>query len=585
MKKLVIFLSLVCLMAYAQRQDIRRGAPLGGVVLIPAGGGAITNVQWENNTTYLLADGTNTVTSWGTTAAATLGQPHLSLVNKSNITIEGMGWNSVLFTQQTGIIARVVHCYNITFRNIRFVGKQLPSVGFNMVPNGQAAHLEIKGTNGFINIENCWFDTGYNFAIAHLSEPRNSTNTTVRNSWFNNFGSTNIGFGAINQDGGCVVAPGSDTVVENCYFANSKCAFEYEGASPTVNDLKVRNIAFRNNVIKNPTMEGIWCAGVVGTDWEGFDFSNNLIDYDKGTVWGGHQDSVGIKVQGGARGIIANNVVRNAPSDGIKLSSAGGNTVEDWVIEGNIITGTGGGGTVNAIGITLDGWEGTMKSIKLQNNIVRRSGSVSIYGSGLKSSQIINNEVNTSSTNAASPYAAILIGTGSLSNIVSGNLVWTDGGVAGVPAYSLEFDATSHGNRAEGNYLRHFTTAAFRDLGTNEFRNNWIGTNLAVRSSIIDANYTTNITGAVSIGTPQSLEITLTSSGANTLANPNIADGLFHNQKVRIRMEGANSVVFTDGQNVELNAATITLSDRDVLFFTYDAADGLWYLDQHMNNL
>jgi hypothetical protein len=581
MKKLVIFLSLVCITVYAQRQDIRRGAPLGGVVLIPAGGGAITNVQWENNTTYLLADGTNTVTSWGITAAATLGQPHLSLVNKSNITIEGMGWNSVLLTQQTGVIARVVHCYNITFRNIRFVGKQLPSVGFNMTANGQAAHVEIKGTNGFINIENCWFEDGWSFAIASLSEARNSTNVTIRNCVFSNFGATNFVGGALTQDGGAIVATGSDMVIEGSYFLRCRMAWECEGQSPTVNDGKIRNMVFRNNIIKNPTESGVWSPGFTSADWEGFDISGNLIDFDRTKAWAGTTYATGIYFVAGNRGRIVNNTIRNAPYAGIVL--AAGENMEDWLIADNIISGMGGI-PLNGIGIVLDGDTTLLRGVQVLNNKIERTADNAIYGGGLEHSVISGNQINTTGTNSANP--AIWLRVGCLSNVVSKNIVWTDGVVAGTPNYSLEFDGTSNGNVAEGNSFRHFATAAFRDLGTgNEFINNWIGTNLAVKSSIIDANYTTNITGAVSIGTPQSLEITLTSSGANTLANPNIADGLFHNQKVRIRMEGANSVVFTDGQNVELNAATITLSDRDVLFFTYDAADGLWYLDQHMNNL
>lgn len=124
----------------------------------------------------------------------------------------------------------------------------------------------------------------------------------------------------------------------------------------------------------------------------------------------------------------------------------------------------------------------------------------------------------------------------------------------------------------------HLPTVAWIDSGTgNLFRNNWIGTNFAVQSAVLDATGVTNCTAAMTIGAPSTTVIRLTASGAVTLnETTSIGDGHFDRQVVElIGTSDVNSVTIIDGSNVQL-AAHVTLGANDSLTLEYSAADGLW---------
>jgi hypothetical protein len=547
----------------------------GGVVYVPSGG-EITNVfkNLSNDMHIVLLAGTNVVSTYGSGVGMPL--PHLFILNKTNIVIEGLGWHSVVHTPQTGTVFRIENSCNITFRNFRVTGTRGPNAGHVFTGNGQFAAFDVKGANDSLTWEGVSMRDHHNFAIASLSVPRDSTRCTVRNCEFVNIGGTNLVVGTLVEDGGGIVILGPDMIMTDNYFDRCRMCVEMEGTAPTIG-VSLRRIVFSRNVCKNTYRAAFW--GVGGTDfdnWTEFIITENQMDFDLSTQNFVGPNAGGIEVTYGQNGVIANNVIRT-PRVGISMYPAIGRRMEGWTINDNVIHGA------YHWGIALIAVEpGLIRGTIVSGNQISHSGNTGVRVDGVNN-LITGNVLRRVGTNSAeAAIRVIATGAGSAdSNVVAGNYVFLDPSSSRyVPAYGLEIMSGVRATVVENNQFRHFATAAWLDSGIgSEFRNNWIGSNIASRNLVLDATFTTNCTPAMTIGAPQSLRLRLVASAPVTLDDEtSIGDGYYDGQEVAlIGTSNANTVELHNQSNVRLNGGTNKVLGRgDVLKLIWDAVLSDW---------
>lgn len=201
---------------------------LNGVVNVPAAGHItnIVNASLPNNTTVRLAPGTHTISAF---READSQNAHLRIVAKTNIVIEGAGWDSIIFSATLGSFVHVAHSYNITFRNLALIGT---TALWNASSNGLFAAVGVYGTN-LITFENVLFKNHSDHAFWNISTEAVGKNTEARfiNCTFEDISSTNIVNGSA-KDGTAIHAPGNNLKIIGCTFRRVRWALEFEGLFP-----------------------------------------------------------------------------------------------------------------------------------------------------------------------------------------------------------------------------------------------------------------------------------------------------------------------------------------------------------------
>lgn len=315
----------------------RRGA-FARQILIKSGRGDITNVVWQNDTYYLIEAGTNTVSVFQPTA----GDPHLDIRNKTNMTIEGLGWSSVIQSYQTGTVFRVWDCKDITFRNFANIGTRGPDAGHNYNVsgfNGQFAAFEERGTNENIRYERLLVKNHSNHGIAGLSIARCSANSIIIDNTWEFIGSTNATFGDLIFDGAAVVVPGYGARIANNRFFGNFRDIEFEGdVSSASGSLGYKNIIVEGNTMEETRGESISFLAGAGANEGTADIQviNNAITYDRVNRLADY--SLCLVALQGRRITVRDNKFMNGRY-GMLIYTPTGYTMSDWLIEDNHFVG------------------------------------------------------------------------------------------------------------------------------------------------------------------------------------------------------------------------------------------------------
>lgn len=429
------------------------------------------NAGLSSNTKYILL-GTNWIQS--TYSSAGEADAHLKTpAGLSNIIFEGISPEATeIYMPMTGTVWQVEGgSPNIQWRNITFRAERAPN-GHNFGGFGvQFAAFRIKGTNGFLGWENCWFINHGNHGISAF-DARNVTNWWVRNCVFKGIGMSNAVLGGLTSDGTCVVALGSDGLVEGCSMMDSLNGVEVQGDLPHTGYF--RNLRVVNNYIR------VWQHGIYnqggqsGTNWTGFVYTGNVLQGNKNaTTADGAVLQTAFKIVHGSQGVIANNEIRDYVS-GILFLAGGNGRIEGWQIANNGFYGIGhheGAFIRYPILLNASGF-GLLSGIQVMGNYIEKSGGAGIRADFLERSIISRNIFNSVSTNSGE--AAILLREGSRSNLISGNVTYWDGSTLPTRfSHSVRFDAgTEADNVFDGNVWQGYTTA---DVDGTGVRTKWSG--------------------------------------------------------------------------------------------------------------
>lgn len=393
------------------------------IVFVPAAG-HLTNVLAgaSNNMIIQLAVGTNRISAFQGANNQGL-DAHLKLVAKTNVTIRGHGWGSVIDSATIGTMISISHCSGITIENCAIIGTRA-SYDFG-TPLFSA--VNIYGTNNYLTFRNIWFKNHADHAIVQGSGPgpegKNSADVLVENCVFEDIGATNYNVGgdpdgvAVNIIGarqrvrgnkfircrlgiefeGTVVSPIEDVIIEGNYFLDGLQTaiinYSYAQSPGDYRSTYIRNNVFRFNrsVGWKGQMHGIWLECFAKCEIEGNTFQNTdvaigLIAYkDYAPHW-----------------TIKNNMVHDAASFGIILSSDATNFLDTAQITGNYLM------NVWWDGIILNGVRKSLISQNVFDNVnVGGDGGASLRiqpGNNYSADNKVLNNVFARSAFAISPY-------------------------------------------------------------------------------------------------------------------------------------------------------------------------------------
>lgn len=447
---------------------------------------AETDASLRNNITYRLLPGTNTVSvfpdpvsSWGMSA-------HLQWVRMTNVIIEAIG-NAMIFSAQTGNVAHVADTVNLTIRGIRFRGTRDPRNPPDLSDTVNLyGVLNIYGTNVGLNIERNEFVNFSDHVIHQTSlggaEDKNSSRTSVRWNYFENCGSTNnINNPTGPGDGTCINVIGPHMVIEGNYITNCGFGVEIEGRALH----PIRGVKIINNTFLAMRKWAIHQYTTVGgqNDYSDFLIEGNYIEYDKSIDVPAY--ATGISFTQMRRVRVVNNIIKHAQVGFSYLIDSSMPLVDGLDFSHNLIVGTEGyGAEFSTTGPLYVG-------ATVCNNTFQHTGDQPLLLRAMRNSLVSGNIFNGIGTN--NPGTGVIVTYDSFkSNIVSRNMIFADG--ASTHGYGFNIQSGNSHNLYEGNTVRDYTVAPFLDAGTaNEFRNNWVGTNLVAVAPITNNYAGTNV--------------------------------------------------------------------------------------------
>lgn len=436
-------------------------------VWVPAAG-HITNVfaALSNNMTIRLGVGTNTIQT--VISDPSWNDAPLRITAKTNITIRGLGWNSVVWTGSTGTMVRVAHSQDITFEDMVIEGTRAPVASLPGIAASLFCAVGPVGTNSRITFRNVWFKNHTDHGVSQQSShfPRNSSDMVFENCRFENVGTTNSTYGCCGVgDGAAIQVSGTRTKILNCTFVSCAHSIEFEGS---VNE-PIRDVLIQGNHFRGPLKHAIVDLGIAAQDdVADVIIKDNFFDFDPTTYW--PEYSHGISMKNGKRFSVVNNVFANGET-GIYIEAV--RPMDQWLIDGNTFKG------MRSIPVSL--WEqgGILRGVKVVNNQFDDCSYSGVRIAGGRQVDVDNNAFNRMGTNSGAAAIELLTFSASTqSNRITRNRFFVD--EVASPQVSTHCVAISDSGViatvVEGNSFAGFTTAAWTDSGTGtEFRNNWSG--------------------------------------------------------------------------------------------------------------
>ncbi|HKQ37101.1 MAG TPA: right-handed parallel beta-helix repeat-containing protein [Verrucomicrobiae bacterium] len=548
-------------------------ASFNTIVYVPAAG-HLTNVlaNASNDMIIQLAVGTNRISAFQ--GANNQGfDAHLRLVAKTNVTIRGHGWGSVIDSATIGTMISISHCYGITIENCAIIGTR---ASFNY-PTPLFSAINIYGTNNYLTFRNVWFKNHADHAIVQGSGPgpegKNSADVLVENCVFEDIGATNYNVGA-DPDGVAVNIVGTRQRVRGNKFIRCRLGIEFEGTVVTpIEDAVIEDNYFLDGL--QTAIINFSYAQSPG-DYRSTSIRNNVFRFNRAIGWGGQMH--GIHLEGFAKCEIEGNTFQNTDFAISLLTYK--DAASNWTIKNNSIR------DAASFGIILSSYDATrlVDTLQITGNYLTNTFWDGIILNGITRSLIAGNvfdNVNVGGNGGASLRIQPGV-TFSSGNRVVNNIFARSASASPI----VVFAAGTTNNHVERNEFMHVPTVPWIDLGAgNEFRNNWIGTNLAVRSVVLDLTGVTNCTPDMTIGSPGTAVIRLAALSPMTLnATTSISDGYFDRQSLElVGTSDVNTVTIIDGSNVEL-PANVTLGANDSLTLEYSAVDGIWRQKAASNN-
>lgn len=227
-----VFLTFLCVLLLAGRVEAATVSAPTIVEISPSTPPTsplyITNVfkNLSNNMVIRLLPGTHTITVFP--GANNLGRDaHLRLLLKTNITIEGLGPQSVIFHGQTGTVFNVSLCENITFKNFSIIGTR-PT---DFLETSLIGTFNLE-TNKHLVWDGITFKNQFGHNIASL-ETKDGDYHTVKNCLFDTCANTNAWppSSGYPGDGACIMVAGNHMQILNNVFTNCGLCIEFEGLS------------------------------------------------------------------------------------------------------------------------------------------------------------------------------------------------------------------------------------------------------------------------------------------------------------------------------------------------------------------
>lgn len=533
-------------------------------VFVPAAGHLTNVLQTIQNNTRIVITGTQVVQ---VARPETLVNPHLTLQGKTNITIEGLGWNSVIKSYQTGTVFCVYNCRDITFRNFANIGTRGPESG-GLRAGGFAA-FETRGTNINLRFENLFVKDHSDQGISPVfSFDTFNTNVTVKNCWFERIGTTNWS-DASTGDGTALIMDGPDWLIEGNTFIQNLNDFE---AYSQLSSMPLSGTKFINNYSYRPWNS---CYKSQQPNHNDALIQGNTIIYDTGQreLNGLHW---AISFSGGRRVKIIGNTIKNADI-GIVVSAAAGELIADFLIEGNTIEKNFQGIALNTAATSATNRGAIIRGNHLINNMTE---GINFQGQHI---QIINNVFNRNG-NYFNDFYSSLKGfhaagfSGPVgSNVISGNIFYTDGinPSNSAPKYCVELSSGFANTIISDNKFGDFVTAAYLDSGTkNVWLRNWIGPHFEEAAPAAVTLTADNLT----LDCTNRVYIKLSSDNVTAANRTFVLSQGGQGQLLTIEWVGTNAGEIADdsantgGGNARLSA-TWTPTQYDVLRVTFNGTD------------
>lgn len=407
----------------------------------------------------------------------------LQFIAKTNVTVEGAGPNTVIFSPTLGNFVNIQHCYNLKFRRITFQGTV---AAYAATTNGLFGCINVSfGTNNFIEFEDCAFrghaDHGY-----FNSNPRNSKSITFRNCVFEDIGTTNNPVGGSVPDGSGAQVSGDNFFVLGCTFRRCRIGVEIEGSSVST----IRNIVIEGNLFDDPKMESIRMYGSVDSGIpEDVFIRRNIFRYNAGGFYGGFARAINFNQ--GRRIYIENNSFQGANSAMVLLTDPlVTQLMEDVYFRNNGINNLSGDvGGQHGHAIYVAGQSGySPKNIVVEGNGFTNCTWAGTYFQGVSKGKIHNNDYWR--VGNGSPFGnpiTLYDGTSACqSNTITFNRIFST--IAG-PAIDIISGSL---NRLYDNEILGWGTTPWLDSGTaNVWGPNWVGTNWVPRMPQTNSMVTT----------------------------------------------------------------------------------------------
>lgn len=453
----------------------------------------LTNVlkNLSNNMIIRLLPGTHTVQVFPGSSGNLGRDAHMRLLLKTNITIEGLGPQSVIFHAQTGNVFSVALCDNITFKNFSIIGTR---------PVGTPPNTELYAafnceSNRAIVWDGLTIKNQFDHCIVNFGT-KVSEDCVVKNSWFDSCANTNnwpaSGYPG---DGVGIHVIGSRMKILNNVFTNCGLCIEFEGETGSAG-------------IRNTLIEGnYFVAGL----------EPYIIQYDTGPTYDGMYSDVTIRnntfkyLAGHGVGDTKNAIQLNQ-MDRVKIME---NHIEGAYIgiyyyaPYNIFGGTIAYNSFKDITvwpIQMVG-DSIFSGMSLLNNTFTNAGGDGIYFASTVIRSTISGNIFDTIGAAGLALAPIRL-TGSDSNVIERNVFLRP--VDTLPGIAL--DANSDANTIIGNrFWAWGGTPAWSDAGAgNRFIDNWVGTNWIQHSVSTNTFGGTNVIWNVAAGPMQVVEVTNT---------------------------------------------------------------------------
>lgn len=435
----------------------------------------------QNNDTLIVRAGRYFAFSafQGYTDNTTTRRAAANLINKTNVTIMGLGNPTIWYTNQCDVLD-IFASTNITVRDLTMECTiRLPGSGWT----NTSATIEMRGNSSSCKFINVRLLNYPNHGITGSFQT--VTNCLVDSCYFYNGGYSN-GVPSLGQDGASIV-PGSYWTIRNCEF--DSCFRGIEFFYNTVSLATTRNVTVNGCKFTRFYADApIWSQNQVsGTD-AFFDidiYDNRIVDCNNlGSTW------AGISMAGGSiRLKVHNNRVIdttvNSLGSCIQVSTFGANNVESCEISDNY---TEGGG---AQGILL--WDvgtvGVATNCVIRHNKVRRTLGQGVAMSA-RDSKILNNDIFTC-VNAGVYLWDNSSGGGQRNSVINNDIC-----IAGAGAPSgVKLDAGSTNELVQFNRISGYASQAILDAAPvgfnkhsmNTTTNGWFfnGTN---ESSVVAAS-------------------------------------------------------------------------------------------------
>jgi len=318
-------------------------------------GAALTNAP--SNSRVVVLPGTYAMTpSYNTPETATPADftyiPALML-NKTNVTISGKG--AIITGSGTGCMLGLLNCKDVQVEGLEFnltkgIGEELT--------NSYIGPITMYGTNVGITFDNVIIR---NATDQGITGSRKEYGVTVRNSYFENIGSTNVAYvtnlvGYPYVDGTAISGMGSGTVIQNCRFVNCFRDVEWDaiGGTEIHSGFTMQGCVSSNAIHASVVMYDSNTNTVTlrNINISGNDFYGNSSEYAVNSRDSSLQINGIISMKCGGSAVISGNNFFNTYDYGIYLSPS--SPMEDFAITGNNFYGSANGWTnIHNNGITI----------------------------------------------------------------------------------------------------------------------------------------------------------------------------------------------------------------------------------------